>query len=59
MLKKMAVLFVILGSTVFAQWEKEYVKDKLENQQEIIILFIKDMIILQYALYKKQYYSSA
>ncbi len=28
MLKKMAVLFVILGSTVFAQWEKEYVKDE-------------------------------
>ena len=26
--KKMAVLFVILGSTVFAQWEKEYVKDE-------------------------------
>lgn len=27
MLKKMAVLFVILGSSAFAQWEKEYVKD--------------------------------
>ncbi|MFR3298571.1 MAG: hypothetical protein ACLTQH_01670 [Fusobacterium sp.] len=38
---------------------KEYVKDEFENQQEIIILFIKDMIILQNALYKKQYHSSA
>lgn len=28
MLKRMAVLLVILGSTVFAQWEKEYVKDE-------------------------------
>lgn len=28
MLKKLAVLFVILGSSVFAQWEKEYVKDE-------------------------------
>lgn len=28
MLKKMAILFVILSSSVFAQWEKEYVKDE-------------------------------
>lgn len=28
MLKRIAVLLVILGTTVFAQWEKEYVKDE-------------------------------
>lgn len=28
MLKRLAVLFVILGSSAFAQWEKEYVKDE-------------------------------
>lgn len=31
MLKKMAVLFLVLGSTLFAQWEKEYIKDDFGN----------------------------
>lgn len=41
MLKKMAVLFLILGSTVFAQWEKEYIKDDFGNPTKAYYLIYR------------------
>ena len=41
MLKKVAVLFAILGSSVFAQWEKEYVTDDFGNPTKAYYLVHK------------------
>lgn len=37
----MAVLFLILGSTVFAQWEKEYIKDDFGNPTKAYYLIYR------------------